>query len=255
MLQFGGENSVHWSGLTDYRPAQILSPGPGIAKPQRREQLQRSGFRAAVANCDADEYIFVAALCVLRENIEVAVFMEHPGVEEFEFRLAASATPIFVYQCRVWEFRLRILVKHPHVAVGRRRVEIEIIFLHIFAVVAFISCQSKEPLFQNRIAAVPHGEREADHLVTVADSRDAVFAPSIGARTRLLVRKRFPRGPARAVIFTDRSPLTFRKIGPPALPIFLAGAIVFQADIFGGLKSRHERDPRRGNSTFWSFQT
>src|SRR5438445_13556544 len=81
--------------------------------------------------------------------------------------------------------------------------------------------------------------------MAVADARNAIFAPAIGARPRMVMRKRLPRSATGTVIFPDSSPLTFRKIRTPALPIFLASTILFEADVFRGLKSGHEVEPRR----------
>src|ERR1035438_1251047 len=86
----------------------------------------------------------------------------------------------------------------------RRRIQIKIILLHVFAVIALISRQPEQTLFQNGIAPIPQRQREADALVPVAYPAESVFTPAIGARTRMFVRKIFPRGPIRAVILADR---------------------------------------------------
>jgi hypothetical protein len=123
-------------------------------------------------------------------------------------------------------------------------IEIEITFLHVLAVIAFVAGETKEPFLQNRIAAVPQGQREAHHLVPVADSGDSVFSPAVGTRTRMIVGQKFPGSAAGAVVFADGSPLTLGKIRAPPFPVLFSSAIVFQADIFGRLKSRHEPEPR-----------
>ncbi len=58
---------------------------------------------------------------------------------------------------------------------------IEVVFLHILAVVAFAVGQAKQALLQNRVAAVPQSERKAEPLLVVRDPGDAIFAPAIRA--------------------------------------------------------------------------
>ena len=54
---------------------------------------------------------------------------------------------------------------------GRRRVEVEIIFLHVLAVVALGAGQSERALLEDRIALVPECERKAEALVIVRDAQ------------------------------------------------------------------------------------
>jgi len=88
-----------------------------------------------------------------------------------------------------------------------RGVEIEIAFLYVFAVIAFVAGQAKQPLLEYRIAPVPECRREADMLMAIADTTDAVFAPAIGAGTGVVVWKIFPSRAAGAVILANRPPL------------------------------------------------
>ena len=74
-----------------------------------------------------------------------------------------------------------IFIKHAHVAVRRRGIQIKITFLHVFAVIALVSGKPKQPLFQNWIAAIPHRQAQANILVAVADPGDAVLSPAIGS--------------------------------------------------------------------------
>jgi len=105
---------------------------------------------------------------------------------------------------------------------GRSGVQIEVILLHVFPVVAFVSCEPKEALLQDGIAAIPQGQREADALVPVADAADAVFAPAVGARARLVVREILPRRAPLAVILAHGSPFALAEVGSPALPVDFA---------------------------------
>jgi hypothetical protein len=52
---------------------------------------------------------------------------------------------------------LLIFIEVPHMRMGRRRIEIIVVFLDVFAVVAFGVGQSEQPLLEDRILAVPIG--------------------------------------------------------------------------------------------------
>ena len=103
----------------------------------------------------------------------------------------------------------------------RRAVNVVIDLFDVFAVIALTIAQAKEPLFQNRIAAVPQCQRKTQDLVFVRDAANAVLAPSISTGARLIVSKIVPRIAIGAVIFADGAPLAFTQIWTPFLPIFL----------------------------------
>src|SRR5882672_3295942 len=128
-----------------------------------------------------------------------------------------------------------------------RRIEVEVVLLHVFAVVAFISCQAEQTLFEDGIAPVPKRQREANPLVAVADPGNPVFSPAVRARPCMLVRKIFPRCPIRTVIFPDRAPLPLAQIRPPALPV--PGALMrFVQTLLFGCHRNLRSGPVWGNS-------
>ena len=69
----------------------------------------------------------------------------------------------------------------------RRRVEVEVVLLDVLAVVAFAVGQAEQPLLEDRVLAVPQRDGEAELLLVVGDAGEAVFAPAVGARARLIV--------------------------------------------------------------------
>ena len=117
---------------------------------------------------------------------------------------------------------MRILVKELHVGMSGSRVEVEVVFLDVLAVIPLVAAQAEEALLQDRIATVPQGQREAHQFVAIREAREAVFAPAIGSRARVVVREVLPGCPVRAVVFTNRAPLSLAQVGPPALPVSLA---------------------------------
>jgi hypothetical protein len=48
----------------------------------------------------------------------------------------------------------------------------------------------------------------------------------------MVVGKRFPGSPVRAVVFADSPPGTFAEIGAPALPMFLPTGIFLESLLF-----------------------
>ena len=138
------------------------------------------------ATRDPHEDVVGRGLRVLDEDVEVAVLVEDAGVEQLELRLPPCRAARFSStQPRVRELALRILVEHLHVRVRRRGVEVEVVLLHVLAVVALGAGQAEEALLQDRIAAVPERQREAEARVAVADAGEAVLAPAVGARARV----------------------------------------------------------------------
>src|SRR5688572_22756905 len=101
----------------------------------------------------------------------------------------------------------------------RRRVEIIIIFLHIFAMIAFASRQPENSLFKNRVFAIPERERETDFLMAVGNSPNSVFIPAIGTAACVFVRKIIPSRAIGRIILTDSSPSAFAEVWSPAFPM------------------------------------
>src|ERR1051325_11547082 len=116
---------------------------------------------------------------------------------------------------------------------GRRRVQVEIVLFDVLAVIALLTCESEQTLFEYRISAVPKRQREANELVAIADAADSVFAPSIRPAPGMIVGKVFPGVSISAVVFAHGSPLALREIRPPTLPVGFACAILFESLFFG----------------------
>src|SRR5262249_48851688 len=125
--------------------------------------------------------------------------------------------------------RLRILVEVLHIRVGRRGVEVEVVFLYVLAVVRLTVRQPEQPLLQNWVFAVPQGERETQQLPIVRDPRQPVLAPSVGPRAGLLMTEVVPRVAGLAVVLSHRSPLPLAQVGPPLLPRCRAGSSLLQS--------------------------
>src|SRR6516165_4126206 len=180
--------------------------------------MNGSRFGSAVVHRNPNEQILRSGFGILDEHIEVAVVLEHAGVKQLILELVARPASTRFHKIAIREFALRVLVEVLHVGVRGCTVEIEVIFLHVLAVIALAVCETEQPLLQDRIAAVPQCDCEAKLLLVIRDSREAVLSPAVSARTRLVVSEIVPGIAILAVIFTYRAPLPFTKIGTPFLP-------------------------------------
>jgi hypothetical protein len=88
----------------------------------------------------------------------------------------------------------------------RGGVQIPPVVLDVLAVVALVTGEPERPLLQDRVAAVPERERQAQELVLVADAAEPVLAPAVGARAGLVVGERGPRVAVGAVVLADGAP-------------------------------------------------
>jgi hypothetical protein len=82
--------------------------------------------------------------------------------------IVAAAPPIGLYKIAIGVRILRIFIEVLHIRVGRRAIEVEVIFFDVLAVIAFRVGQPEQPLFQDRILAIPKRQGEAQPLVVVA---------------------------------------------------------------------------------------
>ena len=98
---------------------------------------------------------------------------------------------------------------------ARSSVEIVVVLLHVFAVIAFAVSESEEALFQDGILAVPKREGKAKPLLLVANACQAVFTPAIGAAAGMVMGKVVPRVSVGGVVFPHRTPLPLAEVGTP----------------------------------------
>src|SRR6059058_2979577 len=96
------------------------------------------------------------------KHVEIAPIIEYSGIHQLELGIEARSPAVLLNQPRVRKLLLRILVQRLHVRMRRCVVQIEVAFLYIFSMIAFLSVQSKEPLFEKRIMPIPHSRGKAD---------------------------------------------------------------------------------------------
>ena len=121
---------------------------------------------------------------------------------------------------------MRIFIKTSRVGVCGCRVQVRVKLFDVLPMIALWVCQSKETLLDIRILAVRERSGVAEPALTIRPIQKPVFSPAIGLVTSQVVRKR-PRVAIRGIVLPDGTPLAFRKVCPPTLPVGLA------ADCFG----------------------
>ena len=199
----------------------------------------RADFGPAIVDGDADQHVLRTRLGVLDEHVEVAVAVEDAGIEQLVLELLARPAPVGLDQVPVGKLALRVLVQVLHVRVRGRAIEVEVVLLHILAVVALAVGEPEQALLEDRVALVPQRQREAQQLPVVAQSAEPVLAPPVGARTRLVVGEVVPGVAVLAVVLADRAPLPLAEIRSPFLPRDLRLARLVQTRLF-----RHIHDRR-----------
>ena len=193
----------------------------------------RSALGSPVVHAHPHQDIVGLGLRIFDLDVEIAVVVEQPGVDELELRFSAAASPrILVDEALIRVGALRELVEHARVAVAGDSIEVVVDFLDVLAVVALRVGQPEEALLEDGILAVPQGQGEAQELVVVAESGNAVLAPAIGAASRMVVGEVIPGRAVRAVILAHRAPLALADIGTPAAPVDLAVPCLEQALAF-----------------------
>ncbi len=209
----------------------LLVDPPGVAEPELRHDVERSGLGPAVGGGDLDADVVRVVLGELHEDVPVAVLLEDSGVEQLVLELGLGATSVHRHQVAVGEGGLRILVEHLGVGVGRRAVEVEVVLLDVLAVVPLAVGEAEHPLLEDRVLAVPEAEREAEQHVVVAEPGDAVLAAQVGARAGLVVRDVVPGLDVLVHVLPNAAPLPLAEVGPPLSPGDLLGANLLEAGV------------------------
>ena len=237
-VAFRGEGVFAQMGMTNFdgaRPggrqprfAYLALPGPGVAEPELRQQVEDGLLGAAVVDRHLHEQIFWPGLGVLDEDIEVAVVVEDAGVQQFVLGLVLAPAATFLDELAVGELALRVLVEHLEVGVGRSGIKVVVNLLHILAVVALPVGQPEQPLLQDWITAVPQGQGQAQALLVVADAGQAILAPAVGPAAGMVMGKEIPGGAAGAVVLAYGAPLALAEVRAPLAPRLPAEAVFLQ---------------------------
>ena len=212
---------------------RVVTPRPGVAVPERRQQVERRRLRPAVRGGDPDDDVLRSGLGVFDDDVEEPVLVEDPRVGQLVFGGVSTAARVLGDQVPVRELALRIAVERLEVRARRRRVEVGVDLLDVLAVVALRAGQPEQPLLEDRVATVPQREREVEPATLVGDAQQAVLAPAVGARPRVVVRLVAPRVAVRRVVLADGAPLAIGEVGTPAPPVRPAVACLHEPPVLG----------------------
>src|SRR5262249_35018619 len=137
------------------RRAAALTPGPDVAVPDGRKDMERCALRTPVEDLDGNPDVVGTRLRIFDKHVEIAILGEDARVDQLEFRSETPAPPVFFHQVRVGKLGLRILVEALHVAVCGSGVEVEVALLDVFAMVALGSGKAEQALLEDRIPPIP----------------------------------------------------------------------------------------------------
>src|SRR5580704_3641613 len=102
---------------------------------------------------------------------------------------------------------------------ARDRVQIPPVLLDVLAVIALRPGQPEGPLLQDRVAAVPQRQAQAQPLLDITEPGQAVLTPPVRAGPGRIMRQVVPRLTVRAVVLPHRPPLALADVRPPPIPI------------------------------------
>ena len=131
------------------------TPRPGISKPEAGKHHDGGGLVRPICDSNSHMNIVGRLFRILRNDIEISILREHPGVNKLVLRKLQTAPAVFLDELIVGECCLGVLIKRLEVRMGRRGVEVIITLFAIFAVIAFRAGESEETFLQYGILSVP----------------------------------------------------------------------------------------------------
>ena len=101
-------------------------------------------FRPAIVDADLDQDVLGRLLGVFHEHVEVTVLVEDAGIEQFILEFLAASAAIGLDQLVIRIGGLRILVEIFQIGVRRSAVQVEVVLLHVLAVIALAVGQPEQ---------------------------------------------------------------------------------------------------------------
>src|SRR5271170_1637269 len=180
--------------------------------------MQCGRLRPTIGYAYLDEEVFRRLLRILHKDVEVAIFVEDSGIQQFILHVATITSLVRLDQFVIRKRSLGILVQILHVGVGGRAVEVKVVFFDVLAVVGLAVRKTERTFLKDWIFAIPQGHAKAQQLLVIADAGKTILAPVIRARSGLVMGEVVPGIAVLAVIFSNRTPLPFAEIGSPFSP-------------------------------------
>src|SRR4051812_47717840 len=180
--------------------------------------MERRLLWAGVGDADLHQQVVRVGLGMQHVDDPVAVLVERSGVEQLVLGLSLVTATVLRDQVGVGKLRLWVVVTPTQQSVTGKSVQEPPVLLDVFTVVALRAGQTEHPLLQHRIPTVPQGERQAQVLPDVTDTRHAVLTPPVGPRAGMVMRKVVPRRPVSAVVLPNGPPRPLGQIWTPVVP-------------------------------------
>src|SRR6516162_1508657 len=178
------------------------APRPGVSKPEAGKYHDGGGFACPICHSNSHMNIVGRLFCVLRNDIEISILCEHPGIAKLVLGKLQAAPAVFLDQLIVRECYLGVLIKRLEVRMSWRRVEVIITLFAIFAVIAFRASESEKTFLQYGVLSVPYRQCEAKTTLAIRNAKQSVFAPAIGPASRVIMRKIAPSVSLFGVVLT-----------------------------------------------------
>ncbi len=140
------------------------APGPGVAEPQRRQDMQRCLVRPGILDGDPHEQVVRPCLGVVDGDHPVPAVVEDPGVDQFVLSLGPRPPPVFGDELVVWVCPLRVVIPPGVPGMGRRAVEVPPVFLDVLAVVPLGTGQPEHAFLEDGVSTVPQRQGQAPVL-------------------------------------------------------------------------------------------
>ena len=220
-------------------------PGPRVAEPGRRHQVEGRRVRSVVRRPESHDDLVGSRLRVHHLDIEEALVVEDAGVEQLIFRGVAVAPGILRNEVGVGKGSLRIEVGGPKEGRRREGVLVEVEFLDVLAVVALRVGEAEQALLEDRVALVPQAQGQTEPLLVVGDAEQAVLVPAVGPPAGIVVGERAPRVAVGRVVLADGAPRPLGEVGAPAPP-GLPGTRRDEAPALRPVDRRRRSTPPRG---------
>lgn len=164
----------------------VSAPRPRIAEPNGRKNRKVCSGWTSLGCDDPDQDVFGTALCIL---CEITVLVKSASVEQLILEIRSVPAAVFFHQPAVRKLSLWILVQSLHVGVRGSRIQIEVIFLDVLAVISlegsrrghqtYYRANRKNPIFGElkSILTKTSGIRDILHevLVPLADRIKLAF--------------------------------------------------------------------------------
>src|SRR5262245_13470380 len=136
---------------------RLWPPGPGVAKPQVRQDMDRGRCRTTVTHFDAYADIFRARFSILDKDVKIPLGIEDARIEQLILPLIIASLLTLLNELLVGIGCLGIFIEIFHVGMRWRGIKVEVVLLYILAMIGLRRDQAKQPLFQNWVFAVPQG--------------------------------------------------------------------------------------------------